>query len=118
MIGTGAAVLGGAAVLFVVLLGIGLAWSARVTDGARYFGRTLAQRRALKRRIERLGRVAVPFGRALAAILPLRRLPTIEFRGVCGPALTCSRRSFEATARFEPDERDVFVSRQRCGGIQ
>ncbi len=86
------------------------------TDGLRYYGRPLEERRALKRRIAARGRRVAPLGHLLARIWRPKRPLSSEYKGVTGPGTTCSRASYAATERFQPDERDVFVATQmKCG---
>jgi hypothetical protein len=92
-------------------------WEARHTSGASYFGRPLAERRSLKRRIRRYSLPAVPFIRVMS-LLARRRgdLPGFEFKGVCGPMRVSSPETFDRASRYVPQPEDVFVATQmRCG---
>ena len=92
-------------------------WEARQTQGVAYYGRTLAGRRALKRRIRLLSLPALPLARLLS--LAARRqttLPAFQFEGVSGPMKASSPEVFARAKRYQPRPEDVFVATQmRCG---
>jgi hypothetical protein len=92
-------------------------WQDRETTGLAYFGRTLAERRALKQRIRRYSLPALPLARLLS---PLARkqpgLPSFVFEGVPGPMKASSPEVFSKAKRYQPQPEDVFVATQmRCG---
>jgi len=92
-------------------------WEGRNTGGMVYFGKPLAQRRALKERIRRYSRPVMPFVRLLAiGIQKQAGMPGFEYEGVCGPPKVSSRVVFERARNYRPGPEDVFVATQmRCG---
>ncbi len=92
-------------------------WETRQTDGLAYFGKPIADRRALKRRIRRLSRPVVPLVRLLAATnRKALTMPVFEYAGVCGPPKVSSVERFERASKYQPRPEDVFVATQmRCG---
>ena len=90
-------------------------WLKRETGGDRYFARTLAERRALKQEILRRSRTVVGI-LAPAARLLRPRPPSGHYRGVAFPKLVCPQSVFEASTRYVPEKRDIFLSAQvKCG---
>ncbi|HEX5070058.1 MAG TPA: sulfotransferase domain-containing protein [Vicinamibacterales bacterium] len=92
-------------------------WEARQTSGMAYFGRPLAERRALKRRIRWLSFPARPL-LVFVAIVFRRQLtmPFFEFEGVAGPRKASGPEIFERAKHYRPKPEDVFVATQmRCG---
>jgi hypothetical protein len=106
-----------AAAAYVGYLGWYLWWEGRQTAGLAYYGRSVADRRALKRRIRLFSRPALPAVRALArASQESRTMPTFEFEGVSGPPRVSSPEVFARAKAYEPRPGDVFVATQmRCG---
>lgn len=98
-------------------LGWYFGWEASQTAGVGYFGRTVADRRALKHRIRRYSLPAVPLVRLLALILPKpTALPGFEYEGVWGPKRVSSPEVFARAKAYRPGPEDVFVVTQmRCG---
>jgi len=94
-----------------------LRWEDRETRGMAYYGRPLAARRALKRRIRAYARPAMPLVRLLALTARGRStMPAFEYQGVCGPPKISSAARFERASRYQPRPEDVFVVTQmRCG---
>jgi hypothetical protein len=91
-------------------------WYIRETRGAAYFARPLAERRALKQEIGRRVRFLLPAARVLGRLGLAPAPRSIELRGVRGPAVNCTRATFEAASRYQPDAGDVFVATQmKCG---
>jgi hypothetical protein len=100
-----------------VYLGWYLQWEWRNTSGLAYYGKPLAERRALKERIRRYSRPAMPLVRLLAVANQKRAtMPAFEYEGVSGPPKVSSREVFERAQRYRPRAEDVFVVAQmRCG---
>jgi hypothetical protein len=98
-------------------LGWYLRWESRNTRGMAYYGRTLAERRALKERIRWYSLPAKP----LVALLAMGSrtetiMPGFEFEGVYGPPKVSSPEVFERARNYQPRPEDVFVATQmRCG---
>ena len=94
-----------------------LRWEWRNTSGMAYYGKPLAERRALKQRIRRYGRLARPFVRLLAKCDQKRpTMPAFEYEGVCGPPKVSSPEVFARAKSYRPRPEDVFVATQmRCG---
>lgn len=92
-------------------------WEARRTSGVAYFGRTLDQRRGVKRLIRLMSLPALPAARLLAPLARRQKgLPSFEFEGVHGPLKASSPEVFARAKRYEPRPDDVFVATQmRCG---
>jgi len=92
-------------------------WEGRNTSGMAYYGRPLAERRALKDRIRRYSMPILPLVRFLA--LGNRQqasMPVFEYEGVCGPPKVSSPEVFERAKNYQPRPEDVFVATQmRCG---
>jgi hypothetical protein len=94
-----------------------LNWEGQRTRGMAYYGKPLAERRALKRRIRWFSLPALPVVR-LCALAIRRRLtmPTFEYQGVYGPPKVSSPDVFARASRYQPRPEDVFVVTQmRCG---
>lgn len=94
---------------------LSLRWINQRITGDRYFALPVAERRALRREVERRARgillVAGPLARTFGI-----RAPVIEFRGVSVPAAICPEASMAFAASYRPDARDVFVATQmKCG---
>jgi len=92
-----------------------IVWLRRETTEDRYFGRVVAERRALRAELERRS------GPVIRAIEPVARLfkirpPSGHYRGVAFPRLACTQKVFEASTRYQPEKRDIFVATQmKCG---
>jgi len=93
-----------------------LAWSRRQTRRDRYFRRPVAERRALKRRIDRASRPIRPL---LTLLAPLRRNRTFAmkpYQGFTAPGTICSPKTFAAAHHYAPRPEDIFVATQmKCG---
>jgi hypothetical protein len=94
-----------------------LRWESRNTSGMAYYGQTLTERRALKRRIRRYSIPAMPLVRVLAICNRKKAtMPVFEHDGVCGPPKVSSPEVFERAKNYRPRSEDVFVATQmRCG---
>jgi hypothetical protein len=94
-----------------------LKWEAQQTAGASYFARTIGERRALKQRIRRLSRPALPVLRLLAAANRARAtMPSFEYEGVHGPTKVASPEIFARARKYQAQREDVFiVTQMRCG---
>jgi hypothetical protein len=117
---SGLGVAGLTALLFVVAmlyLTWYLRWETEQTGGMAYYGRPLAERRALKRRIRKYSFPILPLVRLLAFANRTRvTMPAFEHRGVYGPPRVSSPEVFERASRYQPRPEDVFVVTQmRCG---
>lgn len=101
----------------LVYVALYLRWEGTQTRGLAYYGRSLRDRQALKRRIRLLSLPARPvvhllarLGRAQAA------MPTFEFEQVSGPPKVSSPEVFARAKAYQPSAQDVFVVTQmRCG---
>jgi aryl sulfotransferase len=92
-----------------------LRWQARITRGDAYFALPVAERRALKERMRRRGRLALPLLELAAPLLRGRRL-SMRYRGFTAPALNCSPETFDFAVHYRPRPEDVFVATQmKCG---
>jgi hypothetical protein len=101
----------------LVYVTIYLRWEAQETAGMAYYGRPLAERRALKRRIRWYSLPALPVVHLLAAMARKNsNMPTFEFEGVSGPTKVSSPEVFARAKSYQPRPEDVFVVTQmRCG---
>jgi hypothetical protein len=94
-----------------------LRWESGNTSGVAYYGKTLFERRALKRRIRRYSLPAMPLVK-LFAICSWKQatMPVFEYEGVCGPPKVSSPEVFERAKNYQPRPEDIFVATQmRCG---
>ncbi len=88
----------------------------RMTRGNAYFGRTRAERRAIKAYIEEHGAVARGVLSILGKVVRGRFVPVASYAGITAPSFKCSRATLERAFRFEPEDGDVFVATQmKCG---
>ncbi|RMD85419.1 MAG: sulfotransferase domain-containing protein [Candidatus Dadabacteria bacterium] len=93
-----------------------LRWLGRLTRGNAYFGRTLAERRAIKQAIARRHRLGRLLLAAAGYLGGRRRVPAAWFAGISAPRLKCTRRTLERAFYFRPTARDVIVATQmKCG---
>ena len=94
-----------------------LRWEWRHTSRMAYYGKSLAERRALKKRIRRLSFPALPFAKLLAmGHQSQATMPVFEYEGVCGPPKISSPEVFDRAKQYQPRPEDVFVATQmRCG---
>jgi len=94
-----------------------LRWESRSTTGMAYYGRSLAERRALKKRIRQYSLAAKPLVGLLAILMRKRAsMPVFEYEGVCGPPKVSSPEVFKRAKNYRPGPEDVFVATQmRCG---
>jgi len=92
-------------------------WELRQTAGMAYYGRPLAARRALKRRIRWYSLPALPVVRLLALAMRARAtMPVFDYQGVSGPPKVSSPDVFARAKQYVPRPEDVFVVTQmRCG---
>jgi len=92
-------------------------WEQRQTTGMAYYGRPLAARRALKRRIRMLSLPAIPVLRTLVAMSRSRHgMPVFDYEGVSGPPRVSTPEVFAQARQYHPRPEDVFVATQmRCG---
>jgi hypothetical protein len=92
-------------------------WENRNTGGMAYYGRTLTERRALKRRIWWYVLPVLPLVRFLAlGNKQHATMPGFEYERVYGPPKVSSPEVFERAKNYRPRPEDVFVATQmRCG---
>ncbi|MGH7766074.1 MAG: sulfotransferase domain-containing protein [Candidatus Binatia bacterium] len=92
-------------------------WERRNTAGMAYYGKPLAERRALKQRIRRYARLARPVVSLLTKCNQKPpTMPAFEYEGVCGPPGVSSPEVFARAKNYRPQPEDVFVATQmRCG---
>ena len=104
------------AIAALAYLGWYVQWEQRQTAGMAYYGRPLAERRALKQQIQRYSWPVKPVVRLLAAVSRKRAMPAFEYEGVYGPPRVSAPEIFERAKRYQPRPEDVFVVTQmRCG---
>lgn len=92
-------------------------WEARNTTGMAYYGRPLAERRRLKKRIRLYSAPLRPLVRLMARVTRVRTtMPYFVFEGVSGPPRVSSPEVFARAKAYLPRPEDVFVVTQmRCG---
>ena len=105
------------AVAGLVYLWLYLRWEGRQTSGMAYYGRSLSDRRALKRTIRVLSLPTRPLVHLLARLGRARAtMPTFEFEQVSGPPKVSSPAVFARAKAYAPGPDDVFiVTQMRCG---
>ncbi len=101
----------------LVYLALYMRWEGRQTAGTAYYGRPLAARRALKRKIRFFALPARPVAHVLARLGRDKAvMPTFEFEQVSGPPKVSSPEVFARAKALRPQSDDVFVVTQmRCG---
>jgi hypothetical protein len=112
--------LGGAVVAYIgytMYLATILKWEDEQTVGLAYYGKPLAERNRFKEQLRTHARRLRPI---LALNAKLAKLDfarsRIQYKGVSGPAGSCSAATFEAAASYQPRPEDVFVVTQmKCG---
>jgi hypothetical protein len=92
-------------------------WENRNTVGMAYYGKSLAERRAIKECIRGYSRPVMPFVKLLAmGVQKQAGMPGFEYEGVWGPPKVSSPAVFERASKYQPGPEDVFVATQmRCG---
>lgn len=92
-------------------------WEFRQTSGMAYYGRSLAERRALKSRIRWYSWLGFPIVKLMAFINKKQAtMPIFEYEGVCGPPHVSSPAIFDRAKHYQAQPEDVFVATQmRCG---
>ena len=92
-------------------------WESQHTSGMAYYGKSLAERQALKERIRWYSFPALPIMKLLAVVNRKQAaMPIFEYEGVCGPPKVSSPAIFERAKNYQPKPEDVFVATQmRCG---
>ena len=113
-------IVAGAVVLYLVMgiyLATVLKWEDDQTVGVNYYGRPLAERERFKRTLARHASLLAPMlwlnGRMTTLDFKRAR---IQYKGVSGPAGSCSVESFRRAESYQPRPEDVFVVTQmKCG---
>jgi len=94
-----------------------LKWEDEQTVGLKYYGRSQHDRELFKRALARHGTLLAPMlwlnGRMTT--LDFRRA-RIQYKGVSGPAGSCSVETFQRAESYQPTPEDIFVVTQmKCG---
>ncbi len=93
-----------------------MVWVETQKRGDRYFARPLAEREQFIALLKRHALVIRPLFEAIANVIQLKRMPTIRYQGVTGPAIMCSKKSYAATQQYQPRPEDIFIATQmKCG---
>lgn len=101
----------------IVYVTVYFRWEAQETHGLAYYGRSLADRRALKRRIRWYSLPALPVVHVLARLNRRRSaMPAFEYEGVSGPTSVSSADVFARAKGYRPKREDVFVVTQMRSG--
>jgi hypothetical protein len=94
-----------------------LKWEITNTRGMAYYGKSLAERRALKKRIRQYSFPAMPIAYLLGAFVRrVKKKPAFQYEGISGPRRSTSLESFKRAKNYNPHPEDVIVATQmRCG---
>ncbi|PKF48992.1 sulfotransferase domain-containing protein [Enterovibrio nigricans] len=103
--------------LYVLYVGHFMRWHTENTQGNAYFGKTLQERREIKRKVIKHAPFVSPFLRAVALVAyNSNKIPKTNYKNVTGPMMTSSNESFKAGSEYLPTEDDIIVATQmRCG---
>ncbi len=86
------------------------------TRGDNYFALPLAERRRLRTKIQKHGRFIYPFFVLVAKVFRLSTPPLMRYKGVTGPFMMSSKKSYRFTKNHQPQSNDIFVATQmKCG---
>lgn len=86
------------------------------TRGDNYFSLPLAERRRLRAKIQKHGRFIYPFFVLVSKVYRLRIPPLMRYKGVTGPFMMSTQKSYQFTSNYQPQENDIFVATQmKCG---
>ncbi len=119
-------IFGSLVVLFLVLLVFGslyfkwyFSWELSHRRGLNYYGRPLEYRRDFRKKIKIHAFFLKPFIWIEAKLRKAKgtyEFASIKYKDVYGPSFSCSQKSFQKAADYQPSERDIFVVTQmRCG---
>ncbi len=113
-------VLGGIVLLYIVqsvYLAMVLRWEDEQTVGLNYYGRPQAERDRFKRALRLHAVLLSPVLWLNSRLVKLDfRKARIQYKGVSGPAGSCSTESFARAVAYRPRPEDVFVVTQmKCG---
>jgi len=109
------ALLGAFMTCVVLTLGI-MIWFRRSTVGVNYYGRPIEERRAMKRRMARVARLARPLLHGFLPRVSRPELHEFRFGDVFFPRPSCSRSTVQSALAYEPGKGDLFVATQmKCG---
>ena len=93
-----------------------MVWVETQTRGDGYFARPLAERARFVALLQKHAALIRPVFEMLAKVKRLRKLPSIRYEGVTGPAMMCSKKSYAATKNYPPRPEDIFIATQmKCG---
>jgi aryl sulfotransferase len=91
-------------------------WYFRCTRGTAYFGKPLAERRAIKEAIRRRSRTAVRLMTLLSRITRDGFVLVARYHGITAPRFKCSRDTLRKAFRYDFEARDIVVATQmKCG---
>ena len=86
------------------------------TRGDGYFAMPLEKRRRFKKIIKAHAFFFRPVFEFVARFYRLKTIPVIRYRDVTGPFMMCSKKSYAATANYQPQPEDIFIATQmKCG---
>ncbi|MGH7198689.1 MAG: sulfotransferase domain-containing protein [Candidatus Omnitrophota bacterium] len=97
-----------------------VAWENSQRHGMNYYGKTLAERRQIRRRMK-LYSLLMPAAIGMeqlfrATTKKVPGVPSVEFQGMTAPPYSCTRESLEKAKAYQPQKGDVFVTTQmKCG---
>ncbi len=101
--------------LVVYALGFML-WVELQTRGDGYFARTLTQRQRFIRILQKHAAYIRPVFELVAKVVRLKKIPVMQYQGVTGPVMMCSKKSYAATVNYQPGPEDIFIATQmKCG---
>lgn len=91
-------------------------WVELQTRGDGYFARTLAQRQRFIRILQKHAVYIRPVFELVAKVVRLKKIPAMQYQGVTGPVMMCSKNSYAATVNYQPGPEDIFIATQmKCG---
>ncbi|KXF82961.1 sulfotransferase domain-containing protein [Enterovibrio coralii] len=104
-------------VSYVLYLGRFRRWHTENTAGNAYFGKSLKERREIRKKIISNAPFIMPFIRFLACFANNPdKMPKTNYQGVTGPMNISSDASFKVGHEYRPTEDDIIVATQmRCG---
>ncbi|MBV1871087.1 MAG: sulfotransferase domain-containing protein [Gammaproteobacteria bacterium] len=103
-------------VAYFAYLGTMMLYFELKTRGDNYFSLPLAERRNLRAKIQKHARFIYPFFALVSKAFRLRKFPVIRYRGVTGPLMMSSKKSYKFTYNYQPQSNDIFIATQmKCG---
>jgi len=103
-------------VIYFSYLGFMMLYFELKTRGDNYFSLPLADRRRLRETIRKHGRFIYPFFVLVSKVFRMPTPPLMRYKGVTGPLMMASKKSYKFTKNYQPQSNDIFVATQmKCG---